>query len=390
MGFSTDCIHAGQEPDPSTGAIIPPIYQTSTYVQQSIAVHKGYEYARGDNPTREAYESCVAVLEGGVEAIAFGSGMAAIDAAVGLLDAGDHFLMTANVYGGTFRLFKRIRSRHGLTFDRVMTSDLAAVRAAIRPNTKMIFVETPTNPLLEVTDLSAVASLCKERGLLLVVDNTFMSPYFQRPLSLGADLVLHSATKYLNGHSDMVGGIVIAKDPALAERVRFMQFAAGAIPGPFDCWLVLRGIKTLAVRMERHEANARILAERLESHPAVGRTIYPGLRSHPHHETMKKQTTGFGGMISFDLGSREAARVALEAVRVFALAESLGGVESLICLPAEMTHASVPEEDRRRYGITPGLVRISVGIEDVEDLWNDLSAALAKIPLRERAGATGV
>jgi cystathionine beta-lyase/cystathionine gamma-synthase len=385
MGLSTDAIHAGQEPDPSTGAIIPPIYQTSTYVQQSIAVHKGYEYARGDNPTREAYERCVAALERGVQGIAFASGMAAIDAVGSLLDAGDHFLLTSNVYGGTFRLFHRIRSRHGISFDRVPTFDLDAVRRAIRPSTKLVLVETPTNPLLEITDLDGIAAIARERGMLLAVDNTFMSPFFQRPLERGADLVIHSATKYLNGHSDMVGGIVVAKDEALAERVRFLQFAGGAIPGPFDCWLALRGIKTLAVRMERHDANARVIAERLERHPAVVKTHYPGLRAHPQHELAKRQMDGFGGMISFDLGSREAARVALEAVRIFALAESLGGVESLICLPAEMTHASVPEEDRLRSGITPGLVRISVGIEDVEDLWTDLEGALAKIPQAARA-----
>jgi len=384
MGFSTDAIHGGQEPDPTTGAIIPPIYQTSTYVQQSIAVHKGYEYARGDNPTREAYERNVAILEGGSKAVAFASGMAAIDAIISLLDAGDHFIMTENVYGGTVRLMNRIRSRHGISFDRVSTADLNAVRAAIRPNTKMVFVETPTNPLLEITDLAAISSLCRERGLLLAVDNTFMSPFFQRPLALGADLVVHSGTKYLNGHSDLVGGIVVAKDDDLAERVRFLQFAAGAIPGPLDCWLVLRGIKTLAIRMERHDHNARILAQRLDEHPAVPRTIYPGLPSHPQHEIAKRQMSGFGGMITFDLGAREAARITLESVKIFALAESLGGVESLISVPAEMTHASITEEDRRRVGITPGMVRISVGIEDVEDLWVDLESALARIPAAVR------
>jgi len=384
MGFSTDAIHGGQEPDPTTGAIIPPIYQTSTYVQQSIAVHKGYEYARGDNPTREAYERCVAVLERGPQAIAFASGMAAIDAIVSLLDAGDHFVMTANVYGGTVRLMQRIRTRHGISFDRVSTSDLNAVRAAIRPNTKMIFVETPTNPILEITDLAAISALCRERGLLLAVDNTFMSPFFQRPLEHGADFVVHSATKYLNGHSDLVGGIVVAKTEALAERVRFLQFAAGAVPGPFDCWLVLRGLKTLAIRMERHDQNARILAQRLHDHPGVPRTIYPGLPSHPQHDLARRQMSGFGGMITFELGSREAARVVLESVKIFALAESLGGVESLISVPAEMTHASISEEDRRRVGITPGMVRISVGIEDVEDLWVDLETALARIPATVR------
>ncbi len=379
MGFSTDAIHAGQRPDPSTGAIITPIYQTSTYVQESIAKHQGYEYARGDNPTREACEANVATLEGAKYGIAFGSGMAAIDAVVCILDAGDHFLMTNNVYGGTFRLFSRIRSRHGLEFDAVRTSDLDEVRRAIRPNTKMIFVETPTNPILELTDLAAIAELCRERGLILVVDNTFMTPYFQRPLELGAHVVLHSATKYLNGHSDMVGGIVVTSDDDLHERIRFMQFAAGAIPGPFDAWLILRGTKTLAVRMDRHESNARALAGHLDGHAAVERLLYPGLPSHPQHELACRQMSGFGGMITFDLGSREAARVVLEAVKIFALAESLGGVESLISVPAEMTHASIPAEDREKLGNPPGLTRISVGIDDVEDLRDDLDQAFAKL-----------
>ncbi len=383
MGFSTDAIHAGQRPDPASGAIITPIFQTSTYVQQSIAVHQGYEYARGDNPTREAYEANVATLEKAKHGIAFGSGMAAIDAVVCTLEAGDHFLMTSNVYGGTYRLFSRIRSKHGIEFDTVRTSDADEIRAKLRPNTKMILVETPTNPVLELTDLKAVAAICREKGLTLVVDNTFMTPYFQRPLELGADVVLHSATKYLNGHSDMVGGIVLTSDETLHEKIRFMQFAAGAIPGPFDCWLVLRGTKTLGVRMDRHESNARVLAERLEKHPAIGRLLYPGLPSHPQHELAKEQMSGFGGMITFDLGSREAARIVLEAVEIFALAESLGGVESLISVPAEMTHASIPAEERDKLGITPGLTRISVGIEDVEDLWSDLESALAKLPVGE-------
>ena len=380
MGFSTDAIHAGQRPDPTTGAIITPIYQTSTYVQESIGVHKGYEYARGDNPTREAYEQNLAVLEGGAQGIAFGSGMAAIDAVVSTLSAGDHFLMTANVYGGTYRLFSRIRQRHGLLFDRVRTADIDAVRAAIRPNTKLLFVETPTNPNLELTDLAAAAALCREHGLLLAVDNTFMSPYFQRPFELGADIVVHSATKFLNGHSDMVGGIVVAKTDELAEKIRFIQFAAGAIPGPFDCWLVLRGLKTLAVRMDRHDANARVLAEKLERHPAVKNLQYPGLASHPQHALARRQMSGFGALITFDLGTREAARVVLEGVKIFSLAESLGGVESLISVPAEMTHASISKEDQAKLGITPGMTRISVGIEDVEDLWQDLESALARVP----------
>jgi cystathionine beta-lyase/cystathionine gamma-synthase len=381
MGFSTDAIHAGQEPEATTGAIIPPIFQTSTFVQESIAVHKGYEYARGDNPTREFLERNVAVLEGGKHGLAFASGMAAIDTVVSLLDAGDHFLMTNRVYGGTFRLFAQVRARHGLAFDRVDTSDLDAVSAAIRPETKMLFVETPTNPTLQITDLEGAAALCRERGLLLVVDNTFMTPYFQRPLTLGADIVVHSATKYLNGHSDVISGIAITSDDGLAERLRFIQKSVGAIPGPMDCWLVLRGIKTLAVRMERHEKNARALAEELARHPAVKQTLYPGLASHPHHERAKSQMSGFGSVISFDVGTREAARIVLETVKIFALAESLGGVESLISHPAEMTHASVPLADQEELGINPGLVRVSVGIEDLEDLRTDLNAALAALPV---------
>jgi cystathionine gamma-lyase/cystathionine beta-lyase/cystathionine gamma-lyase/homocysteine desulfhydrase len=380
MGFSTDAVHAGQKPDPSTGAIITPIFQTSTYVQDAVGVHKGYEYARGDNPTRQAWEANIAALEGGTRAFAFGSGLAAIDAIFSLLSAGDHLLLTSDVYGGTFRLLSKVRSRHGISFDRVATHDLDAVRKAMRPNTKLLFVETPTNPNLLITDLAATSAFCRERGALLAVDNTFMSPFFQRPLELGADLVVHSSTKFLNGHSDMVGGIVATKDAGLAERLGFLQFAVGAIPGPFDCWLALRGTKTLALRMERHDANARQLAAKLASHPAVRRTLYPGLPSHPQHELAKRQMSGFGGIVTFDLGSRDAARAVLESAKIFALAESLGGVESLICLPAEMTHASVPAEDRVRLGITPGLVRISAGIEDVEDLWHDLEQALAKVP----------
>jgi cystathionine beta-lyase/cystathionine gamma-synthase len=384
MGFSTDAIHAGQQPDPTSGAIIPPICQTSTYVQQGVALHKGYEYSRGENPTREAYEKNVAVLERARHGIAFGSGMAAIDAVAALLDAGDHVLLTADVYGGTFRLFDRVRSRHGIAYTRVPTHDLDAVRAAIRAETRLLFVETPTNPTLRISDLAALASICHERGMLLAVDNTFMTPYFQRPFELGADLVVHSATKYLNGHSDVVGGIVLVADDALAERLRFVQKAVGAIPGPFDCWLVLRGIKTLAVRMQRHEENARVIAKRLAAQGNVRSVLYPGLPSHPQHDLARRQMSGFGGMISFDVGTRETARRVLEAVRIFSLAESLGGVESLICLPAEMTHASVPEALRREQGIGPGLVRISVGIEDVDDLWEDLEQALARAGGRTR------
>ncbi|MFN8179129.1 MAG: cystathionine gamma-synthase [bacterium] len=380
MGFSTDAIHAGQTPDPSTGAIITPIFQTSTFVQAGVGVHKGYEYARGDNPTRAAWEGNIAALEGGKFGFAFGSGMAAIDTVFSLLDAGDHLLMTADVYGGTYRLLARVRSRHGVAFDRVTTHDLDAVRAAIRPDTRMLFVESPTNPNLFITDIAAAAALCREHEILLVVDNTFMTPFFQRPLALGADIVVHSATKYLNGHSDMVGGVAVTSDDELAERLGFLQFAVGAIPGPLDCWLAMRGTKTLAVRMERHAQNAQAIAERIARHPAIRRVAYPGLPSHPQHALAKRQMSGFGGIVTFDVGSKDAAHVLLESVRIFALAESLGGVESLISVPAEMTHASVPAEDRARLGITPGLVRISVGIEDLEDLWADLEQALAKVP----------
>ena len=379
MGFSTDAIHAGQRPDPTTGAIITPIYQTSTYVQDSIACHKGYEYSRTENPTREAYEANVATLEGARHGIAFGSGMAAIDAIGSLLDAGDHLLLTDDVYGGTFRLFDKVRRRFGLSFDRVDTTDLAAVRDAIRPETRMLFAESPTNPTLRICDLRALADLCHEKNMLLAVDNTFMTPFFQRPFELGADLVVHSATKYLGGHSDTIGGIVLAQDDALEERIRFLQKSVGAVPGPLDCWLILRGTKTLAVRMERHESNAREIASRLDSHDAVSRTLYPGLPNHPGHDLATRQMSGYGAMISFDVGSRECARTLLESLSIFALAESLGGVESLVSAPGEMTHASVPEEARLAMGITPGFVRLSVGIEDLEDLWEDLERGFSQM-----------
>ncbi|MAF26522.1 MAG: PLP-dependent aspartate aminotransferase family protein [Gemmatimonadota bacterium] len=379
MGFSTDAIHAGQRPDPTTGAIITPIYQTSTYVQDSIACHKGYEYSRTENPTREAYEANVATLEGARHGIAFGSGMAAIDAIGSLLDAGDHLLLTDDVYGGTFRLFDKVRRRFGLSFDRVDTTDLAAVRDAIRPETRMLFAESPTNPTLRISDLRALADLCHEKNMLLAVDNTFMTPFFQRPFELGADLVVHSATKYLGGHSDTIGGIVLAQDDALEERIRFLQKSVGAVPGPLDCWLILRGTKTLAVRMERHESNAREIASRLDSHDAVSRTLYPGLPNHPGHDLATRQMSGYGAMISFDVGSRECARTLLESLSIFALAESLGGVESLVSAPGEMTHASVPEEARLAMGITPGFVRLSVGIEDLEDLWEDLERGFSQM-----------
>ena len=377
MGFSTDAIHAGQEPDPTTGAVTVPIYQTSTYVQEGLGKHKGFEYARTQNPTRIALEKNVATLEKGQEGFAFGSGMAATSAISHLLRAGDHVIASNNMYGGTYRLFERVMRGFGLDFSYVDTSNLDAVAALFRESTKMLFVETPTNPSMIVSDLRKLASLARSKGALLVVDNTFMTPYFQRPIELGAHLVVHSTTKYLNGHSDMVGGIVVSNDPASSERLRFLQNAVGAVPGPFDCWLALRGIKTLAVRMDRHDANARAIAAWLAKHPKLKRVLYPGLPDHPGHALHKCQASGFGGMIAFDVGSIEKGAQVLPRTRIFALAESLGGVESLISHPATMTHASVPREEREKVGLTDGLIRISVGIEDVDDLLQDLDHALS-------------
>jgi cystathionine beta-lyase/cystathionine gamma-synthase len=374
--FSTVCIHAGQEPDPATGAIITPIYQTSTYVQEGLGKHKGYEYARTQNPTRAAMEANVAALEGGKAGFAFASGMAAIGAIATLLQAGDHVIVTDNTYGGTFRLFDKVLRKYQLTFSYIDTSDLAQVEAAITPATRMIFVETPTNPIMRLTDLAACAALARKHDVRLVVDNTFASPYVQRPLDLGADIVTHSTTKYLNGHSDSVGGIVVAQRDDDIEWLSFVQNAEGAILGPMDAWLVLRGTKTLAVRMAAHNANGLALAEFLAAHPKVKKVYYPGLTTHPQHELAKKQMRGFGGMMSFETGSLAAAKTVLERVRLLALAESLGGVESLISHPASMTHASVPLERREALGITDGLVRISAGIEDLDDLKDDLTQAL--------------
>jgi cystathionine beta-lyase/cystathionine gamma-synthase len=374
--FSTVCIHAGQEPDPATGAIITPIYQTSTYVQEGLGQHKGYEYARTGNPTRTAMEANVAALEGGKAGFAFASGMAAIGAIATMLQAGDHVIVTDNTYGGTYRLFERVLRKYQLTFSYVDTGDLAQVEAAITPATRMIFVETPTNPIMRLTDLAGCAAIAKKRGVKLVVDNTFASPYVQRPLDLGADIVTHSTTKYLNGHSDSVGGIVIAQRDDDIEWLRFVQNAEGAILGPMDAWLVLRGTKTLAVRMVAHNANGLGLAEFLAAHPKVKHVYYPGLKTHPQYELAKTQMRGFGGMMAFETGSLAAAKTVLERVRLLALAESLGGVESLISHPATMTHASVPIERRQALGITDGLVRISAGIEDLDDLKDDLTQAL--------------
>jgi cystathionine beta-lyase/cystathionine gamma-synthase len=380
MGFATDAIHVGQEADPATGAIIVPIYQTSTYLQEELGRNKGYEYARTANPTRSALERNLACLERGRHAFAFASGMAAINVLMTLLKSGDHVVAGHNLYGGSFRLFERVLTDFGLSFSYVNTTELAAVEAAFRPSTRILYLETPTNPIMEITDLAAAAKLAHGHGALVAVDNTFMSPYFQRPLELGADLVLHSTTKYLNGHSDGVGGAIMLNDDAIAERLKFLQNAAGAILGPLDSWLILRGVKTLALRMRQHDANGREVAGYLANHPKVKKVYYPGLPDHPQHELARRQMTGFGGMIAFDTGSLENAKLVLKNVRLCSLAESLGGVETLISHPATMTHASVPVEHRRRLGITDGLVRISVGVEEVEDLIADLDQALAHIP----------
>jgi cystathionine beta-lyase/cystathionine gamma-synthase len=374
--FGTICVHAGQEPDPSTGALITPIYQTSTYVQEALGKHKGYEYARTQNPTRAALEGNIAAIEGGKAAFAFASGMAAEGAVMTLLQAGDHIVVTDNTYGGTYRLFERVLRKYQLDFTYVDTSTLGEIRRAITPSTKMLFLETPTNPVLRITDLAGACDIAHERGVFVVVDNTFASPYVQRPLGFGADLVVHSTTKFLNGHSDSVGGIVVAVRDDHIEWLRFVQNAEGAILGPMDAWLVLRGTKTLPLRMERHNASAQILAEFLASHPKVKKVYYPGLPDHPQHALAKRQMRGFGGLISFELGSLDHARTLLNNVRLMALAESLGGVETLISHPATMTHASVPPERRQQIGVTDDMVRVSVGIEDVDDLKDDLTQAL--------------
>ena len=377
MGFSTVAIHAGNEPDSATGAVSVPIYQTSTYAQEALGKHKGFEYARTQNPTRLALERNIAALEGTDHGFAFASGMSAIDACLKLVSARDHVILGDNTYGGTFRLFDQVLSRQGIEFDLVNTSDALNVEEAIRENTKMVFVETPTNPVMTVTDLGAVSKIAHAHGAVVVCDNTFMSPYLQRPAEHGVDVVVHSTTKYINGHSDSVGGFVALDDDRLAERIGFVQNSIGAILSPFDSFLVLRGTKTLAVRMERHDENGQAVANFLAEHPSVNEVYYPGLTSHPQHELAKRQQDGFGGMVSFETGSLENAKKVLENVKIITLAESLGGVESLISHPATMTHASVPAEKRDELGITDGLVRISVGIEDVEDLIADLDQALS-------------
>jgi cystathionine beta-lyase/cystathionine gamma-synthase len=376
MGFNTDCVHAGQSPDEKTGAVITPIFQTSTYQQDGIGKHRGYEYARTANPTREALERNVAALERAKHGLAYSSGMAATDTILRLCGPGDEIVVTANVYGGTYRLFAMVLQQYGLVFRFVDTADLYQVERALTPKTKLVYLESPTNPMLRVTDIRAVAGMAHAIGARVCVDNTFMSPYLQTPIDLGADLVVHSTTKFLNGHSDMVGGIVVLNDDAMAQRLRFLQNAVGAVPGPMDCFLALRGTKTLAVRMRQHEENARVLARFLAGHKGLASVNYPGLPDHPHHELAKRQARGFGAIISFDVGSLERADRVLRSVRLFTLAESLGGVESLISHPASMTHGSVPEADRAKLGVTPGLVRISVGIEDVDDLQADLDSAL--------------
>jgi len=375
-GPATRAVHAGQVPEPLAGAVTLPIYQTSTYVQSGLGQNKGYDYARTVNPTRQALERNVAALEGGVHGFAFGSGMGAIHSVLTLLSVGDHVVCGENVYGGTHRLMDKVMSRQGLAFTFVDARDLAAVEAAITPRTRMLFAETPTNPLMRLCDLAAMGALAQARKLLLVVDNTFATPILQRPFEFGADVVLHSTTKYLNGHSDMVGGIVVLKRDDLAEQLQFIQKSVGAVPGPFDCWLALRGTKTLPLRMKQHDANGRRIAEWLAQDRRVRQVFYPGLPSHPQHELAKKQMHGFGGMLSIELGSMETARAMLARTRLFYLAESLGGVESLIGHPASMTHAAVPAAMRQAMGLSDGLVRLSVGIEDVEDLIADLDRAL--------------
>ncbi len=373
--FATRAVHAGQRPDPSTGAVMTPIYQTSTYVQEGLGRHKGYEYARTQNPTREALERNVASLEGAEFGFAFGSGLAALDSTLKLLRAGDHVISGDNIYGGSHRLMERIYTRYGLTFTFVDMREIANVERALTPATRMIYCETPTNPMMNLVDLSAVGDVSQAHGFLFVVDNTFATPFFQQPLSFGADLVLHSTTKYLNGHSDMVGGMLVTSRDDLAEQLGFIQNAAGGVPGPMDCWLALRGTKTLALRMRQHDANGRIVAQWLTEQPLVKRVYYPGLPSHPQHELAARQMRGFGGMVSIELGDAALARKVAEGTKVFSLAESLGGVESLIGHPASMTHASVPPAMRQEMGLTDSLVRLSCGIEEADDLISDLDQA---------------
>jgi cystathionine gamma-lyase/cystathionine beta-lyase/cystathionine gamma-lyase/homocysteine desulfhydrase len=380
QGFATKAIHVGQEPDPSTGAVTVPIFATSTYVQEELGKNKGYEYARVSNPTRTRLETNLAALEGGTSAHVFSSGMAAVTAVTQCyLKQGDHLICGHNVYGGVPRLFNQVLANYGVEFSYVDTSDLAAVKKALRWNTRLIWIETPTNPLMVLTDIQEAAKIAHSGGAELVVDNTFMSPYFQKPLALGADMVMHSTTKFLNGHSDGLGGVIVASKPHHAEKLAFMQKAAGAILSPFECWLVLRGVKSLAVRMVKHDENGRAVADFLRKHKKVKKVLYPGFSDHPQHALAKRQMTGFGSMITFDTGSLANARRMLRKVRVCSLGESLGGVETLISHPATMTHAALGEAGRKKIGLTDGMVRISVGIEDADDLMADLDQALSAI-----------
>jgi len=377
--FETKAIHAGQEPDPTTGAVMTPVYLTSTYAQSGPGEHKGFEYSRTRNPTRDALQGCLAALENGKHALAFASGLAATDAVLHLLSSGDHVVLSDDLYGGTFRLLDKVFKRLGIEQTYVDVTDPRTVEAAFRPNTKLLWVETPTNPMLKICDLSALAEISRKRGAVSVCDNTFATPYFQRPLELGFDVVAHSMTKYLNGHSDVVAGALVLRRDDLHEKLAFLQNAVGAVPGPLDCFLVLRGLKTLHVRMERHEENARLVVEALQRHPQVERVTWPGMPGHPQHALARRQMSGFGGMLTFVIkGGLPAARAFLKAVRLFAVAESLGGVESLIEHPAIMTHASVPAETRRKLGIDDGFIRLSVGIENGQDLVEDLLQALAR------------
>lgn len=374
--FATKAIHIGQEPEHVTGAVTVPLFQTSTYAQIEIGKHTGFEYARTQNPTRFAWEENIAALENGFAAYAFGSGLAAEDAVMKLLSAGDHVVCAEDMYGGTFRLFEKIFTRFGLSFSYVDMTNLEEVQKALRPNTKMVYSESPTNPMMRLTDLEAVAKIAHAHNALFVVDNTFATPYFQQPITLGADIVLHSATKYLGGHSDLISGVVITSKEEIASKLQFIQNAAGAVPGAFDCWLLLRSVKTLALRMQQHERNALGIASAIENHKNIHGIHYPGLASHPQHELAKRQMSGFGGIISIELGSYKNAQTFVNKLDVFILAESLGGVESLICHPVSMTHGSIPKEQREKLGITEGLVRLSCGIEDTEDLINDVLNAL--------------
>jgi cystathionine beta-lyase/cystathionine gamma-synthase len=384
MNFSTKAIHVGQEPDPVTGAVIVPIYQTSTYAQEEPGVHKGFDYSRTANPTRKALEQCLASLENARFGLAFASGVAASSAVMNLLSAGDHVIVGDDVYGGTFRLFDKVFARYGIEFSWVDAADPANVTAALKPNTKLLWVETPTNPLLKLVDIAQLAEISKQSSLVFVVDNTFASPYLQTPLDLGADVVVHSTTKYIGGHSDVVGGAALTSREDLYQTLKFHQNAAGGVPGAFDAWLTLRGVKTLALRMRQHEHNARVIADYLTTHEAVEKVYYPGLADHPQHDLARRQMRGFGGMVSFTLkGGFEAARSVGRCTRLFALAESLGGVESLMCHPVSMTHGSIPKEVREARGVTDGLLRLSVGIEDVEDLLADLKQSLeAAVPAK--------